>query len=71
MVGNGTMVRVDGGGSIAMWKSNNRGLITNVFSDSCAVYYESTIRYGMGQRSQLDLLPSACQRTTNTELLSS
>jgi len=48
MAGNGTMVCVDGGGSIAVGKYH-LGLITNAFSDSCAVYYESTIRSGVGR----------------------
>jgi hypothetical protein len=37
------------------------GLITNVASDSCAVYHTLTIRSGMGRESQLDLFPFACQ----------
>ena len=63
MAGNGTMVCVYGGGSIAVVKYH-LGLITNAFSDSSVVYYESTIRSVMGLRSHLDLLPFACQRTT-------
>ena len=42
----------------------HRGLITNAFSDSNAVYYALTMRSIWLWGSQLDLLPLVCQRTT-------
>ena len=57
------MIYVVGGGSIASGKVSSRVNLTNAFSDSCAVYYALTMRLGVGRESQLDLLPSVCQRT--------
>ena len=58
------MIYVVGGGSIASGKVSSRVNLTNAFSDSCAVYYALTMRLGVGQESQPDLLPSVCQRIT-------
>ena len=58
------MIYVVGGGSIASGKVSSRINLTNAFSDSCAVYYALTMRLGVGQESQPDLLPLVCQRTT-------